>query len=335
MPGIDGYELARQIQADEMLRSHAAADAHIAGHPAERCRYRAVGHRRLLDQAGAAIAVVRHDCRRGGETAQTKCEQTTRRRDHAIQNLRRRHNARTSLDRPPCGSERRNIVRTARLLLAEDNEINQLVTCEILNSAGFNCDVAHNGREAIEHVLAREYDVVLMDCQMPEMDGLTATREIRRLEAEGALQDRAVIALPIVALTANAIEGDRERCLAAGMDDYLSKPLDALKLIELLETILSAETGRRADVPRQRHVSTADVSASTRRKASSVTAARPLRRSISTHCLHRCMGNREFVNRMLAKLADRLPDDLTRLEECLAKGESGRRRRRRHTRSKG
>ena len=86
-----------------------------------------------------------------------------------------------------------------------------------------------------------------MDCQMPEMDGLTATREIRRLEAEGALKARGY-RLPIVALTANAIEGDRERCLADGMDDYLSKPLDAPKLIALLEAILAAETGQNADV---------------------------------------------------------------------------------------
>ena len=117
---------------------------------------------------------------------------------------------------------------------------------EILTVAGFQCDVARNGREAIDQVLLTRYDAVLMDCQMPEMDGLAAARELRRLESDGALRQRGY-RLPIIALTANATSGDRELCLASGMDDYLTKPLDAVKLIELLDAMVDNLDGIYAD----------------------------------------------------------------------------------------
>ncbi len=120
--------------------------------------------------------------------------------------------------------------------------MNCVVALEILTVAGFHCDVAKTGREAIELLLLTPYDAVLMDCQMPEMDGLAASREIRRLEAEGPLRQRGYH-LPIIALTANATRGDRELCLAAGMDDYLTKPLDAIKLIEMLDAMVETLAG--------------------------------------------------------------------------------------------
>jgi PAS domain S-box-containing protein len=194
----------------------------------------------------------------------------------------------------------------ARVLLAEDNEINQLVALEILERFGFQCDVALTGKEAIRALLAQPYDIVLMDCQMPELDGLTATREIRRLELYGALKDRNR-RVPIIALTANAIEGDREICLAAGMDEYLTKPLDSVKLIELLETLLQLETG----MPRA--AATCD-SHSTNESAS---ATPPFD---DESLMRRCMGNREFVDRMLRRFAERLPDDLAQLKSTVVAG---------------
>jgi CheY-like chemotaxis protein len=121
---------------------------------------------------------------------------------------------------PAGGSEPRFApARRLQVLLAEDNRINQRVTRAQLARLGCDVDLADDGREAVAAAARRRYDVVFMDCQMPEVDGFDATREIRRREGDGPH-------VPIVALTANALRGDRERCLAAGMDGYIAKPTD-------------------------------------------------------------------------------------------------------------
>ena len=117
-----------------------------------------------------------------------------------------------------------------RILLAEDNAVNQKLALRILEQMGYRADVASNGIEAVESIERQKYDVILMDVQMPEMDGLDATREIRKLA--NATQPH------IVAMTANAMEGDREMCIAAGMNDYISKPI---RVNELVEALLKAE----------------------------------------------------------------------------------------------
>jgi CheY-like chemotaxis protein/HPt (histidine-containing phosphotransfer) domain-containing protein len=116
-----------------------------------------------------------------------------------------------------------------RLLLAEDNPVNQRVAVHMLNKLGYAVEVVDNGALAVAAVAGGNFALVLMDCQMPEMDGFEATAAIRGAEAQSRH-------LPIVAMTANAMQGDRERCLAAGMDDYLAKPID----ISLLATMLAA-----------------------------------------------------------------------------------------------
>ncbi len=115
----------------------------------------------------------------------------------------------------------------ARVLVVEDNEINQQVACEILNAAGLETDVAENGQIALHRIAARQtegqpYDIVLMDMQMPVMDGITATRRIR--------ESTAADVLPIVAMTANAMQKDRERCLNAGMNGFITKPINPSEL---------------------------------------------------------------------------------------------------------
>ena len=123
----------------------------------------------------------------------------------------------------------------ARILLAEDNPVNQEVAMAMLQGFGCSVDIAQNGREALQAVELKPYDLVLMDCMMPEMDGYTATAEIRRRQNTGQLPH-----FPIIALTANAIEGDREKCLIAGMDDYLAKPFRAESLRRLIKSWVKA-----------------------------------------------------------------------------------------------
>ncbi len=121
-----------------------------------------------------------------------------------------------------------------KILLVEDNPVNREVAVGMLESLGCAIDTAGNGRLAIEAMNTCGYDAVLMDCQMPVMDGLSATAEIRRRE-----QTAAGPRVPVIALTANAMEGDRERCLAAGMDDFLSKPFTQQQLATLLRRWLA------------------------------------------------------------------------------------------------
>ncbi len=117
-----------------------------------------------------------------------------------------------------------------KILLAEDNLVNQKLALRLLEQMGYRADLASNGKEALESVARQTYDVVLMDVQMPEMDGLEASRQLNARYAENQRPR-------IVAMTANAMQGDREMCLEAGMDDYIAKPIRVEKLIEALEAV--------------------------------------------------------------------------------------------------
>jgi two-component system sensor histidine kinase/response regulator len=154
-----------------------------------------------------------------------------------------------AMDGAPAGSASAVHASAARtvgpsILLVEDNPVNREVAVGMLESLGCATDTAENGWMALKAMNAATYDAVLMDCQMPVMDGLAATGEIRRRE-----QSSGAARVPIIALTANAMEGDRERCLAAGMDDFLSKPFTQQQLATLLRRWLALrvlpETERR------------------------------------------------------------------------------------------
>jgi CheY-like chemotaxis protein len=119
-------------------------------------------------------------------------------------------------------------VKSEHVLLAEDNPVNQKVALHMLARLGYRADTVGNGLEALEAVERQEYDLILMDVQMPEMDGLEATRQIRARQKPGRTTPR------VIALTADALAGDRERCIEAGMDDYLTKPIKAADLAAAL-----------------------------------------------------------------------------------------------------
>ena len=127
--------------------------------------------------------------------------------------------------------EKKEIQFAAKILLAEDNLVNQQVAKGVLRKLGCQVDLAINGQEALSMVEEHHYDLVFMDCQMPRMDGYAATAEIRRFEARQSSGPH----VPIVALTANALSGDREKCLSAGMDDYVSKPFSIERIQSLLQ----------------------------------------------------------------------------------------------------
>ncbi|MDA7560108.1 response regulator, partial [bacterium] len=122
---------------------------------------------------------------------------------------------------------------TFRVLLVEDNAVNQKLAGKILERMGCSVDTATNGKEAVSMFADLSYNMIFMDCQMPEMDGYEATRKIRNIETAGNSSNEKQV--PIIAITANAMRGDREKCLEEGMDDYIAKPVDARQIGRALE----------------------------------------------------------------------------------------------------
>ncbi|MCE9548486.1 MAG: response regulator, partial [Planctomycetia bacterium] len=229
------------------------------------------------------------------------------------------------------GNTRRNAVQTAdqaaastptvtgggQVLIVDDNEINRIVAEEIVISAGHRATLVSGGYEAIEALRQRRFDLVLMDCEMPELDGFIATEEIRRLEAAGQLRHQKEGEMMIVALTAQAVAGDHERCLAAGMNDYLTKPIDRRKLLAVLAAIRPGETTSR---PR-------------RELRPSRSAGKPhvenrmetAEKAIDLDDLsQRCGGKTDFVTRVLSRFRDDAVRRRTELSQALTPDELNR-----------
>jgi signal transduction histidine kinase/DNA-binding response OmpR family regulator/HPt (histidine-containing phosphotransfer) domain-containing protein len=141
------------------------------------------------------------------------------------------------------------------VLLVEDNQVNRQVAQRLLSLVGVSFDPAEHGKQALERLESGNYDAVLLDCQMPIMDGYATARTIRKLEAEGLRAGR----IPVIAMTANAMAGDREKCLAAGMDDYMSKPLNRALLEQMLKRWLPGEARSRAPAPEKPRPSAAAI----------------------------------------------------------------------------
>jgi two-component system sensor histidine kinase/response regulator len=210
MPEMDGLALASAIKAEPVLASLKIILLTARGQRGEAQVARAAGI------AGYLTKPVRH-------TQLYACLRMVMGQPHdrpsGTESLVTRHNAKEAA----AGSR-------GRLLVVEDNVVNQKVAVRLLENLGYKADVAASGLEAIDALRLLPYDMVLMDCHMPEMDGFDATRRIRELETRGDSNRH----IPIIALTANAMEEDRERCLRAGMDDYISKPVSVDQLIRTL-----------------------------------------------------------------------------------------------------
>ncbi|HWR31584.1 MAG TPA: response regulator [Negativicutes bacterium] len=149
--------------------------------------------------------------------------------------------ARIAGDSPSNTFEQLVTIKDARVLLVDDNEMNQELATELLQYAGFAVDLAENGQIALDKVRANDYDIVLMDMQMPVMDGLTATMEIRK--------DERFAKLPVVAMTANAMQGDRDRCVAAGMNDHIAKPIEPEILWKILLKWIKPQDRHEVNLP--------------------------------------------------------------------------------------
>jgi Amt family ammonium transporter len=192
----------------------------------------------------------------------------------------------------------------ARILLVEDNEVNRMVAAEVLAGAGYVCECAGDGKSAVEAVLRGAYDLVLMDCQMPEMDGFEAARLIRGHEARAPLPGRST-PVPVIALTANALKGDRDRCLRAGMDDYLSKPLQPAKLLRMIESFLGRAGAVVAAAPgqtKERAAAAADAAAAATAAATTPAPVTGVPAPVDFDALRRrCAGSHDFAEKVLGK----------------------------------
>ena len=212
MPHMDGEQLAREIRSDARIGQTPLIMLTSVGQKGDAKRFREIGidgylvkparSSLLLDTISMILA-------RSGQTTPGPVTRHTV-REHYEENTKRGD-------------------RSFRVLLAEDNAVNQCVVEQMLLDTPYKVVMASNGREAVEIFRNRGADVILMDVSMPEMDGYEATEAIRAVEAECSMQRT-----PIIGLTAHAMENDRDRCLSAGMDDYLAKPVRMSALIEAL-----------------------------------------------------------------------------------------------------
>jgi two-component system sensor histidine kinase/response regulator len=203
-------------------------------------------------------------------------------------------------------------VRGSRLLLVEDNDLNQRVAREILEDAGFEVDIADNGEIGVEMAGRGGYDLVLMDMQMPVMDGLSATRALRA--------DARFAQLPIVAMTANAMQRDRDRCMEAGMNDFITKPIDPEELVATLVRWLKPRS--LAVRPQPAPVRAAPASAPAPAPASAAVDGLPRIAGLDTGLgLKRMMNKKGLYLAMLKRFADGQAGTMAALREALAQGD--------------
>jgi PAS domain S-box-containing protein len=308
MPGMDGETLGRTIRADARL-----ADTHLVMLTSVGAR----GDARRFQESGFAAYASKPI--RQEELYAMLSLALAERTETAGTAIVTRHTARETRDQ--------FADRKARILLAEDNLVNRQVILGILKKMGLYADAVANGAEALKALQTQPYDLVLMDVQMPELDGIEATRLIRQPQST-TLNPR----IPIIALTANAMRGDRESFLAAGMNDHVAKPVSRRALADALERWLppppaggdraawtAAADGAGAS-PRGEADTSANSAAADGPSAPHEPA--PANAFDRAAMLDRVLGDEDLAKEVLATFLDDLPLQITRLETCLKHGDT-------------
>ncbi|HHL40603.1 MAG TPA: sensor histidine kinase [Deltaproteobacteria bacterium] len=293
MPDIDGFSLARLVREEpglaEGLRIIMLTSALMAD--AEECRAAGISKRlpKPVKQSSLYDAIV--DVIEGEEAAaETPPGETGEGAAEAVE----------AEEEAPMEEGAQALKRPLKILLAEDNPVNQMLAVALLEREGHDVTVADDGFKAVSLLDTDDFDMVLMDIQMPNMDGFQATKLIRRRER--ATGDH----IPIVAMTAHALKGDRERCLDAGMDDYISKPIDIKGLQRVIANMARRIAGRNAE------------------EGGSPPARNEAERggSLDTEALlRRVGGDRDLLKRMAEAFCERYPQDVATVKESLHAGD--------------
>ena len=275
MPGMDGFEVAARVKQDPQLHGAEVILLTSAGRSEDVARAKAVGVAAALSkpvkQSELWDAIVTALNVPGRQKARATSSAAASRRAKARQPL--------------------------RVLLAEDNPVNQEVALRLLERRGHSVIVAENGRQALTAIERHKFDLVLMDVQMPEMGGLEATQLIREKEKSTGEH------LPILAMTAHAMQGDRERCIAAGMDGYLAKPIDPKSCLQTVEGISQRATQ----------------SETTTKEASSHDGSGDGRRALDAKALLEWFsGNRKLLRSIVKTFRDDCPRMMARIRSALA-----------------
>jgi CheY-like chemotaxis protein/HPt (histidine-containing phosphotransfer) domain-containing protein len=282
MPGMDGATLGRAILADDALQSIPLVMMTSLGQRGDAHHFKEIGFAAYL------IKPVRqsdlYDCLVNLLTGDQQVKASSLITRHSLQAARR---------------------SSARILLVEDNLTNQEVACGMLQRMGWHADLAQDGREALQALELRSYDLVLMDVQMPVMDGYEAARRVR--DPKSAVLNHNI---PIIATTAHAMAGDAEKCLEAGMSDYISKPIDPKFLEQQVEKWLT----------RRQHEPPAVPPAASAGDSNAPTPATPSTALVFNRekFLERMMGDEEFAHEVAAEFMKELPTLVSTLKQNVA-----------------
>jgi CheY-like chemotaxis protein/HPt (histidine-containing phosphotransfer) domain-containing protein len=317
MPEMDGEDLGRAIKTDQRLHETRLILLTSLGTHGMNAHLADLGFASALSKPvrhGELRKVIRRVLKRTDETGAARA-------DHDGETMRTRAEA------------SRSDYKHARVLLVEDNAVNQKVVSGILRKLGISADTAANGLEAVAAAESSAYDLIFMDVQMPEMDGYEATRRIRRMEAarkqdHGRTEDDASFrsGVPIIAITAHAMDGDREQCMQAGMNDYIPKPIEPKRLAEMLAKWLPAQVpedrGRKTEDGRRKEEEDRLVNGPQAKGREPNTANRASRSVWDrTQLLERALGDEELVRHIMERFREDMPRQAELLQQALETGD--------------